>query len=450
MYQVIKMESDNGISKEIPIAMTSTWSVALTEFINLILEQKKKRIKNEKILRTCYILKDGMTLDNIDFTIVENTVIAVRQDENIVNINTEELHFNLINRKIRGLLGSGANGVVLECEDPTLQVSLALKLWLQIDDEDKPLYEVRKQTVAGETNPNVVKVRYASKLNDYLFAEFDLIEGKTLEKWLRKKPPLRTRLRVGKKIITTLDQIHDQNIYHGDLHLDNVIVTPDENIKILDFGTSRTNTREFKELSDTRAAWLLTQTISKLLPEIHEYEDLISDPAIRYFLRVTEWTKVRKYHYTDGNKTSADYVNASLDFIIEFLWADAFLFNSGANDVPLLFDLSGLLIKSPFIDIMKLLAYFIEHCSEKSIKVFFSGLFQHSYFNESDELGIEIEDFFDEINQKIVVDMNEFDPITYYNFLMQLFSDDKEGYKKWRKIIGQMIKKRKGVVSLVM
>jgi serine/threonine protein kinase len=73
----------------------------------------------------------------------------------------------------------------------------------------------------------------------------ELLEGQTLRARLSNGPiPVRTALDYAVQIATGLAAAHEKGIVHRDLKPDNVFVTPDGRVKILDFGLAKLNDQE--------------------------------------------------------------------------------------------------------------------------------------------------------------------------------------------------------------
>jgi tetratricopeptide (TPR) repeat protein len=73
---------------------------------------------------------------------------------------------------------------------------------------------------------------------DFLILEY--VQGETLRR-LAQRPGLtfERKLRLGEKIATALAAAHREKIVHRDLKADNIMVTPEDEVKVLDFGIAR-------------------------------------------------------------------------------------------------------------------------------------------------------------------------------------------------------------------
>ena len=105
-------------------------------------------------------------------------------------------------------------------------------------------------------HPNIVRVLDVFPQNDTVYMVMEYLEGKTLKKLLEEKklslPEIHT---IFTQIVAALHTIHTQKIYHLDLKPDNIIITPQNQVKLIDFGAAkkeiatiqRNSTRQFTE-----------------------------------------------------------------------------------------------------------------------------------------------------------------------------------------------------------
>jgi tetratricopeptide (TPR) repeat protein/TolB-like protein len=90
------------------------------------------------------------------------------------------------------------------------------------------------------THPNIITIHEASETSGLHYIVMELVEGQTLRELLlaeRERPlPVRRLLEIGSQIADGLAKAHAAGIVHRDLKPDNVMVTSDGFVKILDFG----------------------------------------------------------------------------------------------------------------------------------------------------------------------------------------------------------------------
>lgn len=150
--------------------------------------------------------------------------------------------------KIRGVIGSGAMGVVYKGYDPTLARWAAIKTVsasiLQASDdktfERRFLNEAR--AVAGLSHPGIVVIYEITRdESGVLFMALEFLEGQTVEELLADHKPVEwTRsLAVVERIAEALHHAHQRGVIHRDVKPANVMLLPNGDVKLMDFGVAK-------------------------------------------------------------------------------------------------------------------------------------------------------------------------------------------------------------------
>jgi len=140
-------------------------------------------------------------------------------------------------------LGSGGMGVVFAAYDPELDRKVALKQVRQETGSPAAREALRResQAMARLSHPNVVAVHDVGGDGHDVFLVMDLIEGVTLDEWLKLgKRGWRDVLRVFVQAGRGLAAAHAAGVVHHDFSPRNVLVTAEEKALIADFGLART------------------------------------------------------------------------------------------------------------------------------------------------------------------------------------------------------------------
>jgi serine/threonine-protein kinase len=118
-------------------------------------------------------------------------------------------------------------------------------------------------------HPGVVSVLDDDVTEDGLaFLVMDLLEGETLkDRWrsMNKRMPVEETLRIAYALLDVLGVAHDKGIVHRDLKPDNVFLTTDGRVKILDFGIARL--RETDTAADATRSTSMLGTPAFMAPE---------------------------------------------------------------------------------------------------------------------------------------------------------------------------------------
>ncbi len=132
--------------------------------------------------------------------------------------------------EVIGLLGSGGMGRVYKARDTRLDRFVAIKI---VNDQFSARFEREARAVAALNHPNVCTLYDIGP--NYLVME--LVEGQSLAAHLRDGPIEDDAvLRYGIQIAEALAVAHARGIVHRDLKPDNVLITPDDRVKLMDFG----------------------------------------------------------------------------------------------------------------------------------------------------------------------------------------------------------------------
>jgi serine/threonine/tyrosine protein kinase RAD53 len=169
--------------------------------------------------------------------------------------NASKFGYTLLKR-----VGSGTYGSVYEAKNKEGK-TIALKIISRENPyaETDKLSRATKQeveflkdlSVGGCLNPNVVCYYDYHDDSGYYYIEMEYIEGMDFDKYvtmIKKKLPLEEYnqqiLRLIKEITEGLKFIHSKGIIHNDIKVENIIVTKDGHVKIVDFGLGCKSTKQ--------------------------------------------------------------------------------------------------------------------------------------------------------------------------------------------------------------
>jgi eukaryotic-like serine/threonine-protein kinase len=150
--------------------------------------------------------------------------------------------------RITGILGTGSMGIVLRARDGVLGREVALKV-LRLDtrhrsdladDASRSVARARflheAQLMARLNHPNVVPIYDVGPCGEQTYLAMELVEGETLEQWLR---PGRTRDEIVEVFVQAaqgLAAAHRAGVVHRDFKPNNVLVGRDGRVRVMDFG----------------------------------------------------------------------------------------------------------------------------------------------------------------------------------------------------------------------
>jgi serine/threonine protein kinase/Tol biopolymer transport system component len=143
-------------------------------------------------------------------------------------------------------LGSGGMGDVYEAIDPRLERRVALKVLpreFSRDQERLRRFVQEAKTASSLNHPSIVTIFDIGEETvdgeTVRFIAMELIDGVTLRTKFSERPPLRNLLLYLAKAAEGLARAHAAGVVHRDLKPDNIMVTRDGMVKVLDFGLAR-------------------------------------------------------------------------------------------------------------------------------------------------------------------------------------------------------------------
>jgi serine/threonine protein kinase len=140
-------------------------------------------------------------------------------------------------------LGAGSMGEVYRARDSRLDREVAIKVLpelVSLDPERLLRFEQEAKAAAALNHPNILAVYQMGTFLGMPYLVSELLEGKTLTEVIRRGPvALRNAIDLGVQIARGLAAAHEKGIVHRDLKPDNLFVTKDGRVKILDFGLAK-------------------------------------------------------------------------------------------------------------------------------------------------------------------------------------------------------------------
>jgi len=150
------------------------------------------------------------------------------------------LHYSLVEK-----LGEGGMGVVWTATDTTLDREVAIKVLpeaLTAHSDRLARFEREAKLLASLNHSNIAAVYGLHEGPDgERFIAMELVPGEDLAAKLERGPlSLESALTYAQQIAEALEAAHEQGVIHRDLKPANIVVTPDDRVKVLDFGLAKT------------------------------------------------------------------------------------------------------------------------------------------------------------------------------------------------------------------
>ena len=160
------------------------------------------------------------------------------------------------------LLGTGGMGQVYQAQDTKLKRVVAIKRMaprLQQDERDRRRFLREAQQASALNHPNIASIYDVIEEQGEILLIMEYVEGTPLRAKLRAHQDFSTEefFKVAVQGVEGLNAAHDKGILHGDIKPENIMLTPDGRVKVLDFGVAR----RFS-LGDANEATLTVTTLS--------------------------------------------------------------------------------------------------------------------------------------------------------------------------------------------
>jgi eukaryotic-like serine/threonine-protein kinase len=160
--------------------------------------------------------------------------------------------------EIVAALGAGGMGEVYRARDSRLGREVALKVLpsgFATDADRLRRFEQEARAAGALNHPNVLAVYDLGTHEGAPYMVTELLEGETLREQLQGSPlPVRKAIGYAVQIAHGLAAAHESGIVHRDLKPDNLFVTRDGRVKVLDFGLAKLSSGPALVESETRTA----------------------------------------------------------------------------------------------------------------------------------------------------------------------------------------------------
>lgn len=157
--------------------------------------------------------------------------------------------------EITELIGMGGMADVYKAEDIVDKKVVAVKILKKeyADNEDfVRRFRNESKAIAVLSHPNIVKIYDVGFTDKMQFIVMEYIDGITLKEFMEQQGVLKWKDAVYfiTQILRALQHAHDRGIVHRDIKPQNIMLFPDGNIKVMDFGIARFAREEGKTMSD--------------------------------------------------------------------------------------------------------------------------------------------------------------------------------------------------------
>ena len=141
-------------------------------------------------------------------------------------------------------IGRGGMAEVWGGKDTVLGRNVAVKIMLPqfaMDPEFVTRFRHEAAAAANLQNPYIVNIYDWGHDEDIQYIIMEYIQGQDLKHLIQNKGvlPCKSAAKIGAQVCQALSTAHGQDIIHRDIKPQNIMIQPDGNVKVMDFGISR-------------------------------------------------------------------------------------------------------------------------------------------------------------------------------------------------------------------
>jgi serine/threonine-protein kinase len=145
------------------------------------------------------------------------------------------------------VIGKGSMGIIYKSVDPHIKRPVALKTIrrdLLVDDDRENFsarFRIEAQAAGSLHHPGIVAVYEYGEEGAYAFIAMEFIEGRSLRECFEQKVDFSVTQVVNlvSKLLEALQYAHDEGVWHRDIKPGNILIMPNGQVKVTDFGIAR-------------------------------------------------------------------------------------------------------------------------------------------------------------------------------------------------------------------
>jgi eukaryotic-like serine/threonine-protein kinase len=190
-------------------------------------------------------------MDNVTAATPSQTILGGTSSPELTGRTLGEFH---ILRK----LGQGGMGQVYLAEQLSLKRKVALKILrsdIATNSTALQRFKVEAEAVARATHANIVQVYVIGEAEGLHYMALEYVEGRNLRDFIVKKgpPEVLLALSIMRQVAAALQRAAELGIIHRDIKPENILLTRKGEVKVADFGLSRSLTGDQVPLNITQS-----------------------------------------------------------------------------------------------------------------------------------------------------------------------------------------------------
>ena len=153
-------------------------------------------------------------------------------------IGQKILHYKIIEK-----LGEGGMGVVYLAEDTKLERKVAIKFLprhIASNIEERERFKIEAKAAAALNHTNIATIYAIEESEDQIFIVMEYIDGVELKDKIKVGTiPVEETIKIAIQFAEGLEAAHKKGIVHRDVKSQNIMITNDGKVKIMDFGLAK-------------------------------------------------------------------------------------------------------------------------------------------------------------------------------------------------------------------
>ena len=180
-------------------------------------------------------------------------IIILRREQKVHSELDKTADIGTSRYKLGDILGAGGTGTVYKAEDLLMGMPVAIKVLSSELAEDANAINLLKEEarIAMQlSHRHIVRLHNLEKVGGKYFLVMEYVEGRNLREILSiyGKLPLETVMQIAEVSADALSYAHRHGVIHKDLKPDNILLTEDGVLKIIDFGIAGFKHMQKKDL----------------------------------------------------------------------------------------------------------------------------------------------------------------------------------------------------------
>jgi serine/threonine protein kinase/Tfp pilus assembly protein PilF len=148
------------------------------------------------------------------------------------------LHYKIIEK-----LGEGGMGVVYLAEDFNLERKVSIKFLphhIAGNSEEGKRFKIEAKAAAALNHPNIATIHAIEESGEDTFIVMEFIDGIELKERIKSDPiPINEAINIAIQIAEGLKAAHKKGIVHRDIKSQNIMISENGKVKIMDFGLAK-------------------------------------------------------------------------------------------------------------------------------------------------------------------------------------------------------------------